>query len=156
MTARCCGDPSGPALISRASAVSIRISGMLHTLLIRGRSLPESNMPAYAFPRGGQRCGQMILGTIYPRRSLLAFLTTTRWSPTPPATRSAKPFPTVRRPRASARVTARPPKISAFDGVTTQLTEMDALVAYLQVLGRLTDAAYRDTAAPEEAPDPED
>ena len=24
-----------------------------------------------------------------------------------------------------------------------ELTEMDALVAYLQVLGRLTDAAYR-------------
>ena len=33
-------------------------------------------------------------------------------------------------------------QVSAFDGVTTQLTEMDALVAYLQVLGRLTDAAY--------------
>jgi cytochrome c oxidase cbb3-type subunit II len=32
-------------------------------------------------------------------------------------------------------------QISAFDGVATQLTEMDALVAYLQVLGRLTDAA---------------
>ena len=44
--------------------------------------------------------------------------------------------------------------VSGFDGVTTQVTEMDALVAYLQVLGRLTDAAYQDTAAPEEAPEP--
>src|SRR5688572_8954328 len=44
--------------------------------------------------------------------------------------------------------------ISAFDGVATQVTEMDALVAYLQVLGRLTDAAYQDTAAPERKPDP--
>jgi cytochrome c oxidase cbb3-type subunit 2 len=44
--------------------------------------------------------------------------------------------------------------VSAFDGVTTQVTEMDALVAYLQVLGRLTDAAYENTAAPEETPEP--
>ena len=38
-------------------------------------------------------------------------------------------------------------QVSAFDGVTTELTEMDALVAYLQVLGRLTDAAYKQTAS---------
>ncbi len=37
-------------------------------------------------------------------------------------------------------------QVSAFDGVTTEVTEMDALVAYLQVLGRLTDAASRDKA----------
>ncbi len=37
-------------------------------------------------------------------------------------------------------------QISAFDGVTTQVTEMDALVAYLQVLGRLTDAAHGNAA----------
>ncbi|RWO10905.1 MAG: cytochrome-c oxidase, cbb3-type subunit II, partial [Mesorhizobium sp.] len=46
-------------------------------------------------------------------------------------------------------------QVSAFDGVTTDVTEMDALVAYLQVLGRLTAAAYGNTAAPEEEPDPE-
>ena len=46
--------------------------------------------------------------------------------------------------------------VSAFDGVTTRVTEMDALVAYLQVLGRLTDAAYRDTAATEQPPEAED
>jgi cytochrome c oxidase cbb3-type subunit 2 len=46
-------------------------------------------------------------------------------------------------------------QVSAFDGVATQLTEMDALVAYLQVLGRLTNAAYENTAAPEKAPDPD-
>jgi cytochrome c oxidase cbb3-type subunit 2 len=44
-------------------------------------------------------------------------------------------------------------QISAFDGVATQLTEMDALVAYIQVLGRLTGAAYENTAAPEKKPD---
>ena len=47
-------------------------------------------------------------------------------------------------------------QVSAFDGVTTHVTEMDALVAYLQVLGRLTDAAYRDTAATELPPDGKD
>ncbi|TGQ30059.1 MULTISPECIES: cytochrome-c oxidase, cbb3-type subunit II [unclassified Mesorhizobium] len=46
-------------------------------------------------------------------------------------------------------------QVSAFDGVTTEVTEMDALVAYLQVLGRLTDAAYKQTAAPEKAPNPQ-
>lgn len=45
-------------------------------------------------------------------------------------------------------------QVRAFDGVTTRLTEMDALVAYLQVLGRLTAAAYEDTAAPQKAPEP--
>ncbi len=47
-------------------------------------------------------------------------------------------------------------EVSAFDGVAIQLTEMDALVAYLQVLGRLTDAAFQNTAAPQEARDPND
>ena len=37
--------------------------------------------------------------------------------------------------------------IRAFDGAPGRLTEMDALVAYLQILGRLTDAAYQPVAA---------
>jgi cytochrome c oxidase cbb3-type subunit 2 len=36
--------------------------------------------------------------------------------------------------------------VRAFDGLPNQLTEMDALVAYLQVLWRLTDAAYKPVA----------
>lgn len=32
--------------------------------------------------------------------------------------------------------------VRAFDGDPSRLTEMDALVAYLQILGRLTDVAY--------------
>ena len=32
--------------------------------------------------------------------------------------------------------------VRAFDGQPNRLTEMDALVAYLQILGRLTDAAH--------------
>ena len=36
--------------------------------------------------------------------------------------------------------------IRAFDGVPGRLTEMDALVAYLQILGRLTDVADKPVA----------
>ena len=45
-------------------------------------------------------------------------------------------------------------QLSAFDGVATNVTEMDALVAYLQVLGRLTKVAYENPAASEQAPNP--
>jgi cytochrome c oxidase cbb3-type subunit II len=37
--------------------------------------------------------------------------------------------------------------VRAFDGNPSVLTEMDALVAYLQILGRLTDAAEKTVAA---------
>lgn len=40
--------------------------------------------------------------------------------------------------------------IRAFDGDPNRLTEMDAMVAYLQVLGRLTSAAYDGDAPTEE------
>jgi cytochrome c oxidase cbb3-type subunit 2 len=40
--------------------------------------------------------------------------------------------------------------VRAFDGDPSRVTEMDALVAYLQVLGRLTDAAHARTAAVED------
>lgn len=37
--------------------------------------------------------------------------------------------------------------VRAFDGKPSDLTEMDALVAYLQILGKLTDAASKPVAA---------
>ena len=37
--------------------------------------------------------------------------------------------------------------VRAFDGDPSRVTEMDALVAYLQILGHLTDAAYKQPAA---------
>jgi cytochrome c oxidase cbb3-type subunit 2 len=37
--------------------------------------------------------------------------------------------------------------VRAFDGQPGRLTEMDALVAYLQILGRLTDAAHKPLAS---------
>jgi cytochrome c oxidase cbb3-type subunit 2 len=36
--------------------------------------------------------------------------------------------------------------VRAFDGQPNVLTEMDAMVAYLQILGRLTDAAHKSVA----------
>jgi cytochrome c oxidase cbb3-type subunit 2 len=39
--------------------------------------------------------------------------------------------------------------VRSFDGKPGQLTEMDALVAYLQIVGRLTDAAYKPVASAE-------
>jgi len=36
--------------------------------------------------------------------------------------------------------------VRAFDGQPSRLTEMDALVAYLQILGHLTDAASKSVA----------
>jgi len=37
--------------------------------------------------------------------------------------------------------------VRAFDGKPGNLTELDALVAYLQILGKLTDAAHKPVAA---------
>jgi cytochrome c oxidase cbb3-type subunit 2 len=40
--------------------------------------------------------------------------------------------------------------VRAFDGAPERLTEMDALVSYLQILGRLTDAAHKPIATAKE------
>ena len=42
-------------------------------------------------------------------------------------------------------------QVRSFDGDPSTTTEMDALVAYLQILGRLTDAAQKQASAAEEA-----
>src|SRR5690606_10764142 len=42
--------------------------------------------------------------------------------------------------------------VRAFDGNAAVVTEMDALVAYLQILGRLTDAAHPKQAAADKPP----
>ena len=44
--------------------------------------------------------------------------------------------------------------VRQFDGNPALLTEMDALVAYLQILGRLTDVAHQTPAAAATAPAP--
>lgn len=117
--------------------------------------VPESNMPAYAFlartelktiDLSDHLAAQRALGVPYTDEMVAN------------AVRDAygQAYPDS---EAASGVTERygeATQVSAFDGVATRLTEMDALVAYLQVLGRLTDAAFRDTAATEQVPDAED
>lgn len=47
-------------------------------------------------------------------------------------------------------------QVNLFDGVAGTVSEMDALVAYLQVLGRLTDAAYTQSPDPQQMPEADD
>lgn len=59
----------------------------------------------------------------------------------------------------ASEVTARygeETQVSLFDGVAGTVTEMDALVSYLQVLGLLTDAAYEQSPVEEQAPEVDD
>jgi len=117
--------------------------------------VPESNMPAYAFlSRTRLRtddlpdhlAAQRALGVPYTEE-MIENAALDAYGQATPDTNFA------------SGVTERygdATQVSAFDGVTTHVTEMDALVAYLQVLGRLTDAAYRNTAAPELPPEPAD
>ena len=116
--------------------------------------VPESNMPAYRW-LARTRSRWTTCRCISRRSAPSASPTPMRWWRTRRETPTARPRPTRTSPPASPSATARRPRCSAFDGVTTHVTEMDALVAYLQILGRLTGAAYENTAAPETKPDPE-
>lgn len=117
--------------------------------------VPESNMPAYAFlsrtelrtdDLPAHLAAQRALGVPYTA-DMIENAARDAYGQATPDTDFA------------AGVTKRygeATQVSAFDGLTTQLTEMDALVAYLQILGRLTNAAYRNTAATEKPPAPAD
>jgi cytochrome c oxidase cbb3-type subunit 2 len=117
--------------------------------------VPESNMPAYAFLNrarlrmddlSAHLAAQRALGVPYTAE-MIENAARDAYGQAMPDTDFA------------AGVAARygeATQVSAFDGVTTHVTEMDALVAYLQILGRLTDAAYQNTAASELPPNPAD
>lgn len=117
--------------------------------------VPQSNMPAYAFlartelrvaDLGEHLAAQRTLGVPYTEAMVAN------------AARDAygQAFPDSEMAEGVIERYGEATLVRAFDGVTARLTEMDALVAYLQVLGRLTDAAYLDTAAAEEMPEGED
>ena len=116
--------------------------------------VPESNMPAYAFlARTALRTddlsdhlrAQRRLGVRYSDEMIANAVTDAYGQAAPDSDFAAG---------VSERY-GEATEVSAFDGVASRLTEMDALVAYLQVLGRLTSAAYENTAAPQEAPNPD-
>ena len=117
--------------------------------------VPQSNMPAYAFlartdlrsnDLGEHLAAQRALGVPYTEEMVAN------------AARDAygQAFPDSEMASGVVERYGEATLVRAFDGVAGQLTEMDALVAYLQILGRLTNAAYVDSAAPEEMPDVED
>ncbi|MEQ1943887.1 cytochrome-c oxidase, cbb3-type subunit II [Mesorhizobium sp. VNQ89] len=114
--------------------------------------VPESNMPSYAFlARTTLRTGdlseslevQRMLGVPYTPEMVEN------------AARDAfgQAFPDASEAAGVVERYGEATNVSSFGGVSGKLTEMDALVAYLQILGRLTDAAYKNTAAPENAPE---
>ncbi len=117
--------------------------------------VPESNMPAYAFlartplrtdDLGLRLAAQRDLGVPYTAEMIENAARDAFGQATPDSDAATGV------PDRYGEAT----QVRAFDGVTTKVTEMDALVAYLQVLGRLTDAAYENTAARRQAPEPVD
>src|SRR5690606_2590124 len=115
--------------------------------------VPESNMPAYPWLARTQvdtsmlashLAAQQALGVPYSDEMIAGAARDTLGQATPD---SDNAYAMVERYGDDTQ-------ISAFDGVTTSVTELDALIAYLQVLGQLTDAAYQNTAAPELPADP--
>ena len=117
--------------------------------------VPESNMPAYAFlaktPLNTETlplhlAAQRALGVPYTDAMVENAARDANGQATPDSEFAGE---------VSKRY-GKETQVRAFDGVTTHVTEMDALVAYLQVLGRLTDAAYKNSVAPEQKPDPND
>ncbi len=115
--------------------------------------VPESNMPSYRWlattqleisDLGGHLAALRAVGVPYTEEMIASAAADAYGQSNPDSDQSAG-------------VTERygdETQVSAFDGVNNTVTEMDALVAYLQVVGRLTNAAYENTAAPEQIPDP--
>lgn len=133
-----------------------KYSDLWHVVhLINPRDVvPESNMPAYAFLERTELRTADLAEHLAAQRALGVPYTEAMVAN---AARDAygQAFPDSEMAAGVIERYGDATLVRAFDGVTGRLTEMDALVAYLQVLGRLTDAAYLGTAAPEEMPDGE-
>lgn len=117
--------------------------------------VPESNMPSYAFlAKAPLALGDLPLKLAAQRDVGVPYTDEMIENAKSDAMGQALPDSDE-----ASGVTARygeATQVSAFDGVTTNVTEMDALVAYLQILGQLTKAAYKNPASSEEAPNPND
>ena len=97
--------------------------------------VPESNMPAYRLlartPLETEDLGLHLAALRKRRRALYRRHDRKRRRRTP----TGRPRPTATFAAGVIERYGDKTQVSAFDGVATQLTEMDALVAYLQVLG---------------------
>ncbi|MGD9743776.1 MAG: cytochrome-c oxidase, cbb3-type subunit II [Dongiaceae bacterium] len=108
--------------------------------------VPESKMPAYAWlartPLETENFGAhldalRIVGVPYTDEMIASASSDALGQATPDGPRAA----------GVAQRYGDATQIRLFDGDAATVTEMDALVAYLQILGRLTDAATASTAA---------
>lgn len=108
--------------------------------------MPESIMPAYAWlgrtslridDLGSQLKALRAVGVPYTDE-MIANATTDAYGQAAPDAPSAEGV-TKRYGEAT--------NVRVFDGVPGRVTEMDAIVAYLQILGRLTDVAHKPVAA---------
>jgi len=115
--------------------------------LVNPRDLvPPSNMPAYArLLRNPLRTDD--LGRHLRAMRAVGVPYTDEMIANATADAAAQAMPGTEAADGVAKRYGEATNISAFDGEPGQLTEMDALVAYLQILGRLTDAAYKTVAA---------
>ena len=111
--------------------------------------VPESVMPAYAWlarnelrtsDLGAHLRAQRAVGVPYTD-AMIANAATDAYGQAAPDSPAAEGVVT----RYGKATTVR-----AFDGAPERLTEMDALVSYLQILGRLTDAAHKPVTAAKE------
>ena len=108
--------------------------------------VPESVMPPYAYlARAKLRTDDLGLHLAAMRKvgvpytdEMIANASTDAYGQTTPDTPYAEGV---------AKRYGAATNIRAFDGVPGEPTEMDALVAYLQILGKLTDAAHKTTTA---------
>jgi len=110
--------------------------------LINPRAVvPESNMPAYRWlARNALNMDDLTLDLTAQRRLGVPY--TEEMIENAPGDAYGQASPDTNFAAGVVSRYGEGTQVSAFDGVTTHVTEMDALVAYLQVLGRLTRAAY--------------
>jgi len=108
--------------------------------------VPESVMPAYAWLSRNELRVDDLSGHLKAQRAVGVPYTDDMIANAPTdAYGQAAPDSTAAEGVASRY--GKETNIRAFDGKPNQLTEMDALVAYLQILGRLTDVAGKPVAA---------
>jgi cytochrome c oxidase cbb3-type subunit 2 len=135
------GAPSAPGLTLPASAIAIPTNGMSSTLIDPRSVVPESIMPSYGFLKdrtidirnfSTHLVANANVGVPYTEEMIAnaAADMAAQADPNADTTELEKRYPKA--------------KVGDFDGDPQALTEMDALVAYLQMLGTLVDFSTYD------------
>jgi cytochrome c oxidase cbb3-type subunit 2 len=107
--------------------------------------VPESIMPAYAWlSRTALRTGDLGLHLKAIRAVGVPY--TDEMIANAPADAYGQASPDAPQAEGVTQRYGAATNVRAFDGVPNMLSEMDALVAYLQILGQLTETAYKPVA----------